>query len=87
MDLKLGREHVCCMQADDVGYSQGWGKEHIVEGDQGSMVSPDMSFPFLEAEQWGCSKVSQVEANRLREILNVMQVGRVTGAVGVGCTV
>ena len=36
-----------------------------MEGDQGSMVTLDDGFPFLEAEQWGCSKVSQVEANRL----------------------
>ena len=50
-------------------------------------MTSDVSSSFLEAEEKRCSKVSQLQANWLEEILNVIQVGGVTGAVGVGCTV
>ena len=39
------------MQADDVGCGHGGSKEYIVEGDQGSIMPFDVSFPFLEAER------------------------------------
>ena len=52
MELEVGADLVCCMQAEDVDYSQGWSKEHIVECDHGSKVTPDVGFSFVEAEQW-----------------------------------
>ena len=86
-DVEVWREFVCSMYADDVGCGQRRGQENIVENDQRASVASDVSFPLLQTDEGRCSKVSQLQSNGLGKILNVIQIGGVAGAVGMGCTV